>query len=367
MEAQEPNDGLIEEWSDEPAGPVALDFYLSELKGHTRIAPARELVLGKRIKRGQETMVRLVFDTPIRLQGIVDLKEDVTVWLEKRSRPNLSETEAMLMMKSRTRELSSAYPDNDRLAELARRLTRIESRVRAAMDELVTANLRLVIKVAKDYISKGLTLEDLIQEGNLGLIKAAGKYNYEAGNRFSTYAIWWIKQSIMRAVYDKARTIRLPVHLIETRNAYYRAYNNQAKRLNRDPRPAEVAEAMGVSVDKVTLLTQLLKDPVYLDDPMGGDGMSVVETLEADNEIEPLESTNFMQLKSTLQRVLDELPAREASVLKRRFGLENDVIHTLEEVGREFNISRERVRQIENQALARLREPEVMGALKAHF
>ena len=341
-----------------------LDAYLSEVKNHKRISPDRETVLGKRIKKGQELMADMVLNHPCRLREMKALKEDVEMWIGRQLRPSPSESEVLRMMRDRAGELSRKYPKNKGLASLTRRLTRIELRVREALDELVTANLRLVIKVAKGYTNRGLTLADLIQDGNLGLIKAAGKYDYSTGYRFSTYAIWWIRQSIVRAIYDKARTIRLPVHLLETRNAFYKAYYNLMKEMGREPTPNEVAEEMGVSPEKIISLVLVIKDPINLDAPWGDDDTSLTDALVSEDTTDPLESVKYQQLCDTVREVLTSLPSREERVLRERFGIEINEKRTLEQVGREFNISRERVRQLENQALERLRRPENLKTLE---
>jgi RNA polymerase primary sigma factor len=341
-----------------------MNAYMTDLKGHPRITPERELVLGKRIRKGQDVMVGLVMDCKVRRIRIGEFKLDVANWLEKRIRPNLTENEAIKMMKDRSRELAEAYPNISALGVLSKRLNRIEQKIREAIDELVTANLRLVIKVAKGYAGRGMSLADLIQEGNLGLMKAAGKYNYATGFRFSTYAIWWIRQSIMRAIYDKARTVRLPVHLWETRNAFYKAYYQLLKDLEREPTPNEVAAAMGETPDKIIGLLLLIKDPLYLDEPRGDDEVMMGDYLICEDAESPLDSVNYSELCSTVRMALTSLPGREAKVLKQRFGIDTDERQTLEQVAKDFKISRERVRQLENQALTRLRSSENMVMLR---
>lgn len=371
-------DQIIENWdessissqngetSEKPdnSGDSALSAYLEEVKRHSRITPNREIVLGKRIKKGQEVMVALVLSCNARASELKHIKLDVLNWLNKRMRPNWSEGEAIKKIQRSVNELKSRHPDNEKIIVLARRINRIEKKVRLALDELVTSNLRLVITVAKGYAGRGLTLSDLIQEGNLGLIKAAGKYDFSTGYRFSTYAIWWIRQSIVRAIYDKARTIRLPVHLLETRNAFYKAYYRILKEAGREPSPNEVAEAMGVSVDKVVSLILLIKEPLPIDAPRGDEESSLADTLISEEMDSPIDATNFNELCDTVRTALKRLPPREERVLRERFGIDSEEKRTLEQVGRSFGISRERVRQLEGQAIERLRRPENIHLLE---
>lgn len=369
---QELNSEWLDEYQEnEPAAvkfeeqPVdsTLGAYMSEVTGHSRITPEREIILGKRIKNGQEIMVNLVINSPIRIKGMQELRSDINDWLEKRIRPTWSEGEAIRIIRERVRELALKHQKNKKLNHLSIRLSRIEGKVRQALDELITANLRLVITMAKSYSNRGLPLADLIQEGNVGLIKAAGKYDYSTGFRFSTYAIWWIRQAIVRAIYDKGRTIRLPVHLLETRNAFYKAYYEFMREEGREPSPNDIASMMGVPLDKVVSLILYIKEPLSIDAPRGDDEISLLDNLVAEDVASPSDNINYRELCAMVKKALTNLPGREEKVLKERFGIERDEKRTLEQVGREFNISRERVRQLETQALERLRRPENIQVL----
>ena len=262
------------------------------------------------------------------------------------------------MVRSQLKALSKEFPTNRELADLSRRVGHIEQKIRQAIDEMVLANLRLVVKVAKRYTNRGLALEDLIQEGNLGLIKAAEKYDYTVGFRFSTYALWWIRQGITRAIYDKARTIRLPVHVLEARNAFYKAYYKLSKELGRDPESCEIAWEVGLSVDKVDALALLIRQPLCLDAPKEDDEGTIADNLVSGEEVSGFDAVSYMELCTAVQNCLENLPEREETVLRHRFGIETEEGLTLEEIGKTFNISRERVRQLQEQALKRLREPE---------
>ncbi|MBW1709368.1 MAG: sigma-70 family RNA polymerase sigma factor [Deltaproteobacteria bacterium] len=352
-------DGFVEdEHENEQVKENLLYAYMYEMKKHTRISPERELVLGKRIKKGLEVMIALILGCPIKNQGMKNLKFDIISWLEKTRRPRPSESEFLSIMKDGVVRLTETHPRNKHLVTLRRRITRIEQKVREGIDELVTANLRLVFIFAKMNINRGLDFADLIQEGNIGLIKAAGKYNYTMGFRFSTYAAWWIRQSISRAIYDKAKTIRFPIHFVEFLNAFHEAYYDLLRELQRVPTPVEISEVMGVSVDKLAAVVPLTQEPISLDAPWGENGSSLGDLLVAEGLVSPLETLSDHELCHTIREALTGLPGREEKIIRQRFGIDIKETLTLEEVGKELSISRERVRQLEKRALDRLRVPQ---------
>lgn len=353
-----PNDAIKDNKQAGYAEENSLYAYMSEMKHHTRITPERELVLGKRTKKGFNMMVSLIMDSPVKYQGMKDLKAEIISWLELNRRPRMSESEVMTFMKDGAVQLARKYPRSKHLATLRRRVTRIEGKVREAMDELVTANLRLVFIFAKMNARRGLDFADLIQEGNIGLIKAAGKYDYEKGFRFSTYAAWWIRQSINRAIYDKAKTIRFPIHFVEFLNAFHETYHNLLRELNRVPSPFEISRVMGVNVDKLTNVVHLTQEPISLDASWGETGSTLGDLLVAEGLVSPLETLNDEELSQSIREALTSLPGREEKIIRQRFGLDTNKTQTLEEVGQGLNISRERVRQLEKRALNRLRVPE---------
>lgn len=254
----------------------------------------------------------------------------------------------------------------ERIKDISRRMSIGEAKARRAKKEMVEANLRLVISIAKKYTNRGLQFLDLIQEGNIGLMKAVDKFEYRRGYKFSTYATWWIRQAITRSIADQARTIRIPVHMIETINKLNRISRQMLQEMGREPLPEELAERMQMPEDKIRKVLKIAKEPISMETPIGDDEDSHLGDFIEDTTLElPLDSATATSLKAATRDVLAGLIPREAKVLRMRFGIDMNTDHTLEEVGKQFDVTRERIRQIEAKALRKLRHPSRSEVLRS--
>lgn len=252
------------------------------------------------------------------------------------------------------------------IKELNRRMSIGEAKARRAKKEMVEANLRLVISIAKKYTNRGLQFLDLIQEGNIGLMKAVDKFEYRRGYKFSTYATWWIRQAITRSIADQARTIRIPVHMIETINKLNRIARQMLQEMGREPTPEELGQRMGMSEDKVRKVMKIAKEPISMETPIGDDEDSHLgDFIEDLAVLSPIEAATTEGLREATRKILSGLTPREAKVLRMRFGIDMNTDHTLEEVGKQFDVTRERIRQIEAKALRKLRQPSRAQQLKS--
>lgn len=315
-------------------------------------------------KRSSEANVTLLTGDPVRMY----LKEIGKV-------PLLTAAEEVdLAMKieagvAASEELDKAEEEGVELERREkRRLGRIEQVGLDAKQQLIEANLRLVVSIAKRYVGRGMLFLDLIQEGNLGLIRAVEKFDYTKGYKFSTYATWWIRQAITRAIADQARTIRIPVHMVETINKLVRVQRQLLQEKGREPTPEEIGEVMGLPPERVREIQKISQEPVSLETPIGEEEDSQLgDFIEDDAAVVPPDAASFSMLQEQLQKVLDGLAERERKVISLRFGLEDGHPRTLEEVGREFGVTRERIRQIESKTLAKLRHPSRSSKLKDYL
>jgi RNA polymerase primary sigma factor len=254
-------------------------------------------------------------------------------------------------------ELEKLGIDEAALLDMVMRIEEEEVRVKQAKDELIKANLRLVVSIAKKYVNRGLTLLDLIQEGNIGLMKAADRYESGKGTKFSTYSTWWIRQRITRAILDQARTIRLPVHLIEESTRISRIFAKFMREKGREPSPEEVAKIMGLSVVRVNEILRAIQEPVSLETPILSEEKELKDVIIDEKSVSPFKTLENNEASNRIEQVLSSLTEREEKIIRMRFGIGVGSEHTLEEVGKYFNLTRERIRQIEIKALKKLRHP----------
>ena len=305
----------------------------------------------------------LLLDNDIDMEGMDDEEEVELDKIDLSVPEGVSIEDPVRMYLKEIGKVSLLSADEE--IELAKRMEKGDE---AAKKRLAEANLRLVVSIAKRYVGRGMLFLDLIQEGNLGLIKAVEKFDYRKGYKFSTYATWWIRQAITRAIADQARTIRIPVHMVETINKLIRVSRQLLQELGREPTPDEIAEEMDMPVDRVREILKISQEPVSLETPIGEEEDSHLgDFIQDDNVPVPADAAAFTLLKEQLVEVLSTLTDREQKVLRLRFGLDDGRARTLEEVGKEFNVTRERIRQIEAKALRKLRHPSRSRKLKDYL
>ena len=361
-----------EELADTEAGAVrAEDFeedhitcYLKEVSSYPLLTQERETELAQIIRHGQEELVSIVEGHAANDKTMADLYEKVKSLLEHENTfPGVRDKVLKVIVRTLER-VTIEHPESPIYSASLAKVLAIMGAVDTAKQEMVRANLRLVLSIAKRYRGRGMTFDDLIQEGNLGLLKAVGRFDHTKGNRFSTYATWWVRQSIIRGIYDKTRTIRLPVHFIELKNLFFKVYYELLKELGREPSPVEIAERSKLPVEKVQMVLTLAAQPISLETPIGEDEQRLGDFIEDDRALSPVDECSDRELAEVTRALLSTLQPREEKILRLRFGLDGQPAETLEKIGKLFHVSKERIRQIEKKALRKLKNPNRQACLK---
>ena len=339
--------------------------YLREMGQFELLTPEEEERYSKAIRQGFNAIITGIRNDTTGVPELAAMRERLDLW-EKRD-PTLKPKKQHLNYMTKVVETCfEKYPDNNEIRELRFKVKMYTRSIETAKDAMIKANLRLVVSIAKRYMHQGLTLADLIQEGNLGLMRAVFRFDYTKGNKFSTYASWWIRQAITRAILDKTRTIRLPVHFLELRSQFFKAFYSLLKELGREPTPVEISEKTGLPMDKILAILEASREPISLETPVGDDESTLGDFLENQEAVSPYEAVKNKELADRVTGILATLSPREEKIIRLRFGIGENAEYTLEEIGRRFNVSRERIRQIEKKALNRLRHSSRREKLK-HF
>ncbi|MDH3348219.1 MAG: sigma-70 family RNA polymerase sigma factor [Desulfobulbaceae bacterium] len=328
--------------------------YLREMGQFDLLTPEEEAKYSKTIREGFDAIIFAIRELDSDITEIKMLVERIALW-EKRDPTLKPKKQQLNYMRHCVAVTARKYKSKRVLIELHTKLEAYNRSIEVAKDAMIRANLRLVVSIAKRYMHQGLTLADLIQEGNLGLMRAVFRFDYKKGNKFSTYASWWIRQAITRAILDKTRTIRLPVHFLELRSQFFKAFYALLKELGREPTPVEISEMTDLPMDKILAILEASREPISLETPVGDDDSTLGDFLENQEAESPYESVQNRELATRVNEVLDSLTEREEKIIRLRFGIGEKAEYTLEEIGKRFNVSRERIRQIEKKALNRLR------------
>lgn len=337
--------------------------YLREMGRYELLTTEREEGLSKTIRTGFNNIINSILNYPAHMPEMDSLRAQIIAW--RRRDPSLKPKKQQLNhLAVSVKEISRIYTDQPGLKELYFEVRKQQRTIEQAKDEMINANLRLVVSIAKRYMHQGLSLSDLIQEGNLGLMRAVFRFDYTKGNKFSTYASWWIRQAITRAILDKTRTIRLPVHFLELRSQFFKAFYAMLKELGREPTPIEISERTGLPMDKILSILEASREPVSLETPVGDEDSTLGDFIENKDASSPYETVKDRELTERIKSILSTLSPREEKIIRLRFGIGEDSEYTLEEIGKRFNVSRERIRQIEKKALNRLRHSTRRDRLK---
>ena len=337
--------------------------YLREMGRFDLLTPEEEAKYSKTIRQGFESIIAAIREDKSGVKEVALLRERIDLW--ERRDPTLKPKKQQLnFMRYSVSSAAKKYPDIRDLFELQAKLEAYSRSIEVAKDTMIRANLRLVVSIAKRYMHQGLTLADLIQEGNLGLMRAVFRFDYTKGNKFSTYASWWIRQAITRAILDKTRTIRLPVHFLELRSQFFKAFYALFKELGREPTPLEISKATNLPMDKILSILEASREPISLETPVGDDDSTLGDFLENQESQSPYDAVQTRELAGRVTEILSTLSEREEKIIRLRFGIGEKAEYTLEEIGKRFNVSRERIRQIEKKALNRLRHSSRREKLK---
>ena len=349
---------------DEPHDPEeTTTTYLREMGRFQLLTPVEEGIYSKTIREGFDAIIQAIREDKSGVPEIEALTQRIDLW--ERRDPSLKPKKQQLnYMKNGVAKAVLKHPDTRDLFNLQTKIEAYARSIENAKDEMIRANLRLVVSIAKRYMHQGLTLADLIQEGNLGLMRAVFRFDYTKGNKFSTYASWWIRQAITRAILDKTRTIRLPVHFLELRSQFFKAFYSLLKELGREPTPVEISKRTDLPMDKILAILEASREPISLETPIGDDDSTLGDFLENQESVSPYEAVQCRELSSRVKNILGTLSKREEKIIRLRFGIGEKAEYTLEEIGKRFNVSRERIRQIEKKALNRLRHSSRRDKLK---
>jgi RNA polymerase primary sigma factor len=343
------------EWTSNGFGTDPVACYLKEVSSYPLLTREREVELALAIREGQQNLVQMVRGLALQEKPIRDLNGKVQGLLNReKAFPGIRDKVLKLILTTLER-LAHDHTDCNRYTEMADQARSIIKSIDAAKKEMVEANLRLVLSIAKRYRGRGMSFDDLIQEGNLGLMTAVGRFDHTKGTRFSTYATWWVRQAIIRAIYDKTNTIRLPVHFVEMKNLYFRAFYELLKELGREPTLQEITTKTRLSPENVRQVLKFSTQPVSLETPVGDDGQRLGDFIEDERAVSPMEHCSNGELAEITHRLLSTLKPREEKILRLRFGMDTHSRETLERIGQTFNVSKERIRQIERKALGKLR------------
>ncbi len=340
--------------SDEHDSEETTTTYLREMGQFDLLTPEEEAKYSKTIREGFNAIIEAIRAEKTDTREIKMLVDRIDLW--ERRDPTLKPKKQQLnYMRQSVHNATLKFPDHRNLFDLNTKIEAYLRSIEVAKDAMIRANLRLVVSIAKRYMHQGLTLADLIQEGNLGLMRAVFRFDYNKGNKFSTYASWWIRQAITRAILDKTRTIRLPVHFLELRSQFFKAFYSLLKELGREPTPVEISRMTDLPMNKILAILEASREPISLETPVGDDDSTLGDFLENQESESPYDTVESRELSLRVTEVLSSLTDREEKIIRLRFGIGENAEYTLEEIGKRFNVSRERIRQIEKKALNRLR------------